>query len=85
MDMRYWVKQTVDTMKALGRLLIISREQAALFDYLDRLLSPEEPVRISLDRRAGQSPVPVPVERRGALQAQTLLQSRGMIVVPVDD
>jgi class 3 adenylate cyclase/tetratricopeptide (TPR) repeat protein len=82
MDMRFWVRQTLETMTGSGRLLIIAREQAALFDYLQRVLTPAESVRVSLDRRSGQPRDPVLTERRGDREAQARLQRRGMIIVP---
>ncbi|MGH7277554.1 MAG: ATP-binding protein, partial [Candidatus Rokuibacteriota bacterium] len=81
MDMPFWVKRVMAAMNELGRLLIVAREHQALYDYLRRVLSPDELVGVILDRRAsGSQPVSHADRRRGA-RSDVLLQSRGMIVV----
>jgi class 3 adenylate cyclase/tetratricopeptide (TPR) repeat protein len=84
MDMRFWVKQAVASMNALGRLLVVARQNQGLYDYLNKVLSSEEFVRVILDRRSGGHE-PVSVERRRAPEANARLQSHGMIVVSGDE
>jgi hypothetical protein len=81
--MQFWVKQTVAAINELGRLLVVARESRQLYDYLNRVLSPDELVRVILDRRVGGDQ-PVTIDRRRGPQADTLLKSYGIAVVHGD-
>jgi len=49
MDMRVWLQQAVTSLSELGRELIVARDQRDLFEYLNRALAPDGPLRVVLD------------------------------------
>ena len=80
MDMPFWAKQAVAAMNELGHLVIVAQDHRDLYDYLRRVLSPDEHARVVLDRRiAGDQPVAT--NRRADAQVERLLKSQGIAVV----
>jgi len=83
MDMQFWVKQTVAAINELGHLVVVARESRELYDYLNRVLSPDELVRVILDRRVGGDEA-VTDNRRCRPHADTTLKSYGITVISGD-
>jgi tetratricopeptide (TPR) repeat protein len=71
MDMPFWVKRTVAAICEVGQLMVIAQNNRDLYDYLSRVLSPEERVRVVLDRRdGGEQAVAAERRRRPGLGSQ---------------
>ena len=80
MDMPFWVTQTLGAMNELGHLLVVAQDNRELADYLDRVLSPDERIRVIVDRRAGQAQA-VDENRRSRPHADAVLDAHGMTVI----
>jgi class 3 adenylate cyclase/tetratricopeptide (TPR) repeat protein len=83
MDMQFWVKQTVAAINELGHLVVVARQSRELYDYLNRVLSPDELVRVILDRRVGADEA-VTQNRRCRPHADTTLKAYGITVISAD-
>ena len=52
LDMRFWLKRAAEELVALGRLIIVARDNVQLYESLKQEFS-GEPVTVILDRRRG--------------------------------
>ncbi|OLC16093.1 MAG: hypothetical protein AUH29_06170 [Candidatus Rokubacteria bacterium 13_1_40CM_69_27] len=54
MGMSRWLKESEDSLRAVGRLFIVARDHPALHAYLEQAFTGDEAIRIVLDRRRGE-------------------------------
>jgi tetratricopeptide (TPR) repeat protein len=88
-DMRFWLKRAGEELMALGRLVIVARDNVPLYESLKQEFS-GEPVTIILDRRRGErreADLPHAEEhrdrdRRTLPAVDEALRARGVVVLP---
>ncbi|MCI0546086.1 MAG: AAA family ATPase [Candidatus Rokubacteria bacterium] len=82
MDMRLWLEEAADALLALGSLVIVARDRAELFAYLERRFAGGGRVQILLDRRHhGEAAGTVDVPPRRTLDLSEALRTRGLVMV----
>jgi hypothetical protein len=74
MDMPLWLQQAAAALSELGRLLIVAPEHRDLYEYLNRALAPDGPMRVILDAPA-RGP-----ETHRRQHVEVMLQSHGLSV-----
>jgi predicted ATPase/class 3 adenylate cyclase len=88
LDMRFWLKRAAEELVALGRLIIVARDNVQLYESLKQEFS-GEPVTVILDRRRGErreTDLPHTEEhreydRRVRAAVDQALQTRGVVVI----
>jgi class 3 adenylate cyclase/tetratricopeptide (TPR) repeat protein len=88
LDMRYWVERSWEELGALGHLVVVARDQRALYHYLSQVSSQDAQLLVLLDRRReerrrrgeGATPERRQGDRRTPGQAEALAE-RGVVVV----
>jgi hypothetical protein len=86
--MRYWVERSWEELGALGHLVVVARDQRALYHYLSQVSSQDAQLLVLLDRRReerrrrgeGATPERRQGDRRTPGQAEALAE-RGVVVV----
>jgi len=80
MDMPRWLQHAVSSLSELGHQLVVAREHRTLYDYLNRVLASDGPLRVVMDD--GSSPAMG--DERHRKHVEEMLQSHGLSVVSVD-
>jgi class 3 adenylate cyclase/tetratricopeptide (TPR) repeat protein len=85
MDMRFWSARAAEELMGLGKLFIVARHEAELFEYLTQEFA-GEPVTVLLDRRRAQAAPrgdgAAGGDRRRRRDIEDALRARGFVVVP---
>jgi hypothetical protein len=83
LGMTFWSRQALTMLGRLGRLVIVARHRRDLFDHLSGLVTPDDAIRIVLDRRLGAAGGPE-TERRASSSIDHLVATRGLATI-IDD
>ena len=80
LGMERWMRQAVETLGTIGRLIVVARDRPLLFESLSRVATGVPALRVVLDRRQGTT-APPGIERRTVPAVDAALVARGIAAV----